>query len=699
MQYSPSPSCARLKRFFRPALALVLGAMIPLGAGAQRIGSATPTQTFLDDAQRIELVSQGPGWNEIRLYDANGVAQSSSTLIGVSPHGLPYAPLTENQKQELNDDFALMGIQTGYSGGGKALSNQLGSKTRSTHTIFIHKELADAMENGESLTPWMSYAESADPNSFGCSGWKTKTKTGNWSFSEQSHGDEFDLGNTNITGRYQIDLPIQGQATMEFTYSYKRNFLCIPYKFRFDQVHTFGNMTVTGDSLLDASVALQGHWEKEWLIMDQEIFSLSFWIGPFPVYIDFDLIAHFGFILDATLEGTLSVGTDLNSSGTFDYVCTRDTCTGSNTFDDLFDENGITGSLEFDATAQAYVKTKIRAELYDDDILYAEAGVKGYVEGDIWGFYGNNCGDGDGDGVNETVRALVAGADAGYELIFGIGGLIDDQTWVVGGDRFYLGWWDLLGYGESTALSPIIEGPSLVTVGEPAAYTIRMRPCYPYSEAVTFAMAPNVWNGDFVIDDPASGSETVTKIFGSPQSYDLRAMTVRDAKGRVIHVPQWRTIWAQNPPPPPALVLSYVPAGGGARQTHRSTNANTTPAAQSFFYDPALGNFEQRLEGACPTGSSNSTYVKVSYDGPTIDSCTYRTHLNPGTLTCSPQLVADLNSGKQIILNTDSYEISPSTCGLADPLSAVCTPGQYCWATVNMQIDGETVSRTVAYRK
>ena len=39
-------------------------------------------------------------------------------------------------------------------------------------------------------------------------------------------------------------------------------------------------------------------------------------------------------------------------------------------------------------------------------LAYAQVGVRPYLRGDLWGYYGNACGDADSNGVNETVNAL-----------------------------------------------------------------------------------------------------------------------------------------------------------------------------------------------------------------------------------------------------------------------------------------------------
>ena len=655
---------------------------------------ATCNPYFLDTEEQVQVTDEGMGW---KLMTVNAPASASAStksgpeeILAVWPGGLKGAPLSAAMKQELENDFGYTHPPRGF-------------QIKSTEVIVINKTLVEAMENGDDLSPWLPYAEpdsnadSGPSNKLGCSGWKTKTKTQDWGFDESNFSDDFTLG-SNITGNYEIDIPMQGQATLELTYSYKRNWLCIPYEFRFDQARMHGDLNITGDSLLNASVSAQGHWEGEKRLANPRIGKLEFWVGVIPVVINFHLPVDVGYTIDAQAEATLSVGSDLNSAGTFDYTCNRDTCWGSSDFYNPLDENGVTGSIEVSAQAQVWAKVKVRANLYSDSFLYAEAGVKGFVEGDFWGYYGNNCGDGDGDGINETVKALTVGADAGYDWVYGIGGIINDKEWTSEGNRYYLGWWDLLGEGGSTALSPMIEGPSQVNIGEWSEFTVKMRPCYPYTDAVTFTMDPGDWTGDMTLEDPKTSTQTTSKIFGSPQSYDLRALAVRDAKGRNLRVPQWRRIHAFYPEPPPSLLLSYTPAGGGNRITYRSDDPATQPT-QLFYYDSNQGNFEQRPGGACSNGSNNPTYVKLSYDGPPMTACTFQSQLTSGPINCSQTLVDLLNNGNELTINTDTLAIDPGTCHLAYPVSRVCGSGDYCWVLLDMEIEGETVRRSVAFRQ
>ena len=146
-----------------------------------------------------------------------------------------------------------------------------------------------------------------------------------------------------------------------------------------------------------------------------------------------------------------------------------------------------------------------RVALYDDDFAYVEAGLKGLLDGELWGYYGNTCGDADGDGHNETVQALAIDLGWGYDIVYGIGGfLLPDRTWTSMGPRYPLGWFDLLGGAGSTALQPMLLGPATVTEGQGVTYTVKMRPCYHYPDQVNFTITPGTWNGNKFIPKPKS---------------------------------------------------------------------------------------------------------------------------------------------------------------------------------------------------
>lgn len=680
----PRPSALTLVR--RGLLCLVAFLVAASAWGQQGGGKTPPGPNFLDEDQQYEIVSSGTGWRTMRAVDPNLRAVPDATLVAVWPDGVDTAPLPDSIKAELREDFGLTG--------GKAVS---GNRSKNTDVIVVDKALVEAMANGDPLDPWTDYTDTDSILKLGCNDWKTKTKSYDWSFDEWSGSQSFNLPG-GLTGTVGLNIPFRGHANLDFTYSYKRNIICIPYKFRFDQARFHGNVDVLGSTDLTASFSIAGQWDNETRVANPRLGSSTFWIGPIPVYLEYRLPLYIGYDISAELAGSVSVDTSFGVSGTFDYTCTRDTCTGSSDFDSGPDTDEVTGSIELDVRAQLNARLMFRVELYDDDFLYAEAGVKGLLEGHLWGYYGNNCGDGDGNGQNETVEALIAEADAGYDWTYGYGGILGTRTWSSTGPRWHLGYWDLLGEDGSSALSAMIHGPSEVLVGQPASYQISLRPCYPFSEPAWFGMAPGDWDGELAFIKKGE-TKTVSKVFTSAGSVDLRARVNHDQKGRQISINQWRTIQVGLDEPDAALVLSYIPAAGGSRRTFRS-DAPGQPPTQNFLYDESQGKFHDRPGGSCENGSNNPTYLMVAYDGPEIRRCSYERNVDPSVTECAPSLVDQFNAGEFFVLNTDTYYTSPLTCELQDPPFPVCAPGDYCWGRVEFELlDGTTFTRMVAYRK
>jgi hypothetical protein len=112
------------------------------------------------------------------------------------------------------------------------------------------------------------------------------------------------------------------------------------------------------------------------------------------------------------------------------------------------------------------------------------------------------------------------------------------------------------------------------------------------------------------------------------------------------------------------LTATYVPSSGAARATHESTLAHS-PTVLSYFFDPNLGPFEERLGGACYRGSDNPTYFKLSLRGNVqISSCTLKASWDANELPCPPTAVSDLNAGREIVVNTDDVATDLSNCQL-----------------------------------
>ena len=63
------------------------------------------------------------------------------------------------------------------------------------------------------------------------------------------------------------------------------------------------------------------------------------------------------------------------------------------------------------SSPSVYAQVAVRGYLYGEGFAYAQVGVRPYLHGDLWGYYGNNCGDGNGDNLYETVDGLTFDLD------------------------------------------------------------------------------------------------------------------------------------------------------------------------------------------------------------------------------------------------------------------------------------------------
>ena len=499
-------------------------------AGSAQAQLSTGTSPyFLDEAQEIEVMESGPGWQKLSMWDGDKT-KDPEVVIAVTAFGVRTAPLPGTEL--------------------KYLREELSRSATGNDVILVHQELAFLKAQGVTQLP-EKYSGMTEALSFGCSD-EVKTKSESWDFDETPSPQTYEV-NDNVSVNYGVNLPLHGQANLDVTYKVYK-FLCVPYKVRLRNAHIYGYLNLAGDSNLSAFATIVAEWEKEWRLADPKIGTLRFSIGPIPVKIDFHLPIDVGARVRAELTGTVAVAGDYGVDGTFDYTCDMDTCWGSNTFSDSFDISGTDTSVEMDIEAEVWAKVQVRAELYDDDFFYAQVGARGFATGHFWGYYGSTCGDADGDGHNETVRALALEANAGYDWVYGIGGIVSDREWTSPGGRYFLGWWDLLGTGGSTALSPMISGPEMVELGETAEYQVRMRPCYPYSEKVNLTMTPSGapagdWNGNLFINnpqsnDPSQNTTTVSTTFSQEQWVSVKAFAPSDAKGRKLRTEDSHTTQA-----------------------------------------------------------------------------------------------------------------------------------------------------------
>jgi hypothetical protein len=265
--------------------------------------------------------------------------------------------------------------------------------------------------------------------------------------------------------------------------------VCVPYGVRFEHVRTVGSVTLDSTITLSGSIAYANPSPIEYEIAKPSLGGVGFLIGPLPVYIGFNLPITFGVEIKASVTGQLQYRGGASITGTFDYLCTASNCTGYNNLQTTTQNianpfgAGVSGRIQ----PSLYADIGVRGFLYHEAVAYAQVGVRGYLHGDLWGYYGNTCGDADQNGHYETVSALTFGLNWQIAITAKADTFLT-STWkktLWKSDEWYIGFWDLIG---SSALTPMIDGPSSVGVGTAASYKIRMRPCWPYGDTINYAM-------------------------------------------------------------------------------------------------------------------------------------------------------------------------------------------------------------------
>ncbi|HEX2225104.1 MAG TPA: hypothetical protein VHN15_12955, partial [Thermoanaerobaculia bacterium] len=258
---------------------------------------------------------------------------------------------------------------------------------------------------------------------------------------------------SGFSGTLQASGDVQGTATGEVRLFLKRYAIfgaCIPYGVKFDRARAYGNMLVNYGATLSGTLNYQSPPDWEWEITKPYLFSLNFMLGPIPVHIGFNLPITVGLELKASVTGSVTYNTGQSAQGAFDYTCfLGNGCYGWSNFvqNSTQTPQTITGSVSGHLKPSVYAQAALRAYLYNEWIAYAQVGIRPYLHGDLWGYYGNNCGDANGDGWFETVDALTFDLDWQIRVTAAaraFGG--NPKRWTLySSPHWHLGFWDLIG--------------------------------------------------------------------------------------------------------------------------------------------------------------------------------------------------------------------------------------------------------------
>lgn len=264
--------------------------------------------------------------------------------------------------------------------------------------------------NGDLLTSSTSISTDFSAKLFGCSGWREKSRGFNKNVSEDfSHNKT--IGSGIATLNFKGELDVEADIDLDLKYSYKRNFFCLPYKFRFKNLEAKANYEAQGNFSITGKIE-KNFGNSSWNIAEPKVFDFWFAVGPIPVRVAGKLPIEVGTgDIVVSVTGEIATTKPLHFKGNLHYTCTGAGCIKhSSNHENLNTDisNSIGASLSAKVTLKPYIQVAIKPYLYGEWFLYAKFGIKPFFPIELFGYYGNTCQDGDNDGGNETVAAVLA---------------------------------------------------------------------------------------------------------------------------------------------------------------------------------------------------------------------------------------------------------------------------------------------------
>jgi hypothetical protein len=487
----------------------------------------------------IQAPEATDGWRRVPFesVDELGRPMSSEIYEIVGAKGVAYAPVPELIRDQLIEQMAA-------ADDSETVSFAL--------TAPIVDEIALSLKQGAPTAMLLKYA-SQDPGSFD-DGQTIVASDGRFS-PMNSCSDTFVTRNRSLSytpsisgsqtfgGGFSGTVSASGGGNLSATGEVQIRVLrtrifwtCVPYGVRFQHARVFGNLNLNSTLNLNGTLNYANPNPIEFTIAKPFLGGFAFAVGPVPVYIGFNLPITAGAEISATVTGQVQFNAGFSASGSFNYICTSSSCSGTQNFTTSFQNpsNPFGASINGRIQPSPFAEVAVRAFLFHDAFAYAQVGLRGYLRGDLWAYSGNMCGDADGNGINETVSALTFNLDWQLALkakVAALGNPWSTTLWT--SNRWHIRFWDLIGSG-STALRPMIGGPSTTGVNMLTTYTARMRPCYIYSDTINYVIG---WGDSTTSSFSGAPASPVarTKQWGTTGIKTLTLRPVSDSHGRVFN--------------------------------------------------------------------------------------------------------------------------------------------------------------------
>jgi hypothetical protein len=617
-----------------------------------RLACAGVAMAFLSPGVQAQTYTgvQGPGWREISMPLASSTVTTAQAVGTYSTRnavlieidnatGLAYAPIPSSAKDNILSD----GFGSGPIYVDRDVVNAIADGTASTKFgEYIQPDSATAYnsaEGRESVSSRATTRTQVTPQGLFCnSGWRTYTLSRNIPFNTVNASKAVLGGSLTFDGR------MNGSADVRIVVEYKKSdwSLCIPYTVRFKEAGAVGTINLNDSRLaLTASVSTTVAEDSS----RQDLYKSNgvVWLGPIPVWYTYAIPMDYGYKVILSASTTVEYSSQLSGQITFNYTCANGNCSGSSDTSTVMLTNpNPNWAVQADATFDPFVKVGLEGRVYPVGNWYlASAGIgfKFSTPLQVYGYYGNACGDADKDGNNETVNTYFADLQARVSLV---------SSWsFLGGEKVnyvsFGGWagrkingslhkvlntegnhtplWNRRLYytdtGSPSIFSPVLRQQASTFNGAQYEHVLRtsMRPCVPFENTYLVDIVDPAGQVT-TVSVPSRTTTTTTKIYNNSSVWRLRASGSRDDDGRVFNnSSSVAPILDPAAPPsggtPPTITGFLCPDranSGGGTYWCGVTYSSATPATVRW----PNGSSGLEYSGRCTSGSRPTVTVTVT---------------------------------------------------------------------------------------
>ncbi|MBQ4836608.1 hypothetical protein [Pseudoalteromonas luteoviolacea] len=512
---------------------------------ASRISRLARTPASPGDTQSLESVEWSEAAQAVTSLHTSTRAYVFENLVGVMNSDLPYAV-----KVDILDDYDvtpnsdLLSVNTGLI----VIDENFALETMKGSSSLL-------AVGGGSSTSTQSVNGDQTIRGFCKKRWHNRTKSDKLDITSLKKSADI---KDNLT--FTADTGIAGSINYSISYKYKTNRCSfkVPYKHSVTGFNAKGSLYSDNGKLRVQGTVID---TTNKFLYNESIKTfekdLDFWVGPVRIVWFHELDLRARIRGGVKLEAEVDLNYNVSGKYEFDFVCEMEgenRCAEASKTVNTFQVDLSNPSVQAGVSVRARVQPEIAviykqgAGLYHKKLevasLTLETALYSYAE--LWGYYGNSCGDGNYDGINETIGGIAIDAGVGVSAKYSWGvlgkdydkplklkiiegwvevdvGAEDEDLFVMERSLFFK---ELV---ESDAFQPLITAPESIKSGN-TQIKVAMRSCFPYTSNVTYKIE---WGDGEVQEVTGSqGGLFVAHDFADYVSYPIRVTALKDSEGR-----------------------------------------------------------------------------------------------------------------------------------------------------------------------